>query len=167
MQNSRKSHVVMLIHTTYHNLEGLYQMCLAQSSSTVHDNYNNGKIMQNYLKNERLPSWAHTRSTGHRATREKVRYCTVVIAALPLMFLFLCVLDMEPVCEFTLTVYMHPCITLWNGYKQFRILAPRISTSPRITSKLFIRIEPFQGFMKILEVKFWEVWKQRTVLANS
>lgn len=56
-----------------------------------------------------FPSWEEVRSTGPRATREKVRYCTVVIGDLLLLLLLRWDLDMDPVWEFMLTVYMHPC----------------------------------------------------------
>lgn len=61
------------------------------------------------LKKQRLPSWAHTSSTGPRTTREKVRYCTVVTGDLLLLLLFRWDLDIDPVWEFTLTAYTVPC----------------------------------------------------------
>lgn len=64
--------------------------------------------MITHLKKNKFPFWTQERRTGQRATREKVRYWMVVTGDLLLLLLFLWVLDNEPVCEFTLTVYMQP-----------------------------------------------------------
>lgn len=70
----------------------------------------NGKLFLN-LKKDRFPSWVHVNNTGPRASREKLRYCTVVTGDLCLLLLrFRWERDNTPVWEFIFTEYIHPCI---------------------------------------------------------